>query len=349
MAEVMGFGLSHFPGPLVPMEHWPQILRTNVEKGRIPRDVFDDRSKWPKAMLEEWSNDEGQAAAREHYARLMSGYREIRRRLDEFNPDVILVWGDDQYENFRKDGVPAFCVYIFDEIICKPFAGGKRGPFRTDQNCWNAPADFALPFKGHRKAADSLTRALIGEEFDIAYALEARHENGLSHAFAITRVALDFDQRGFDYPIVPFHINCYGSQMMTTAAGQPIICPPSPNPGRCFDIGAAVARYFRDSPWRAALIGSSSWSHGSLTRKFQRLYPDIEADRRRFKELESNRFAAWRSLNTDEIEDAGQNEMLNWICLAGAMHELGHKVEIVDFVESYVFNSSKCFASFAPA
>ncbi len=38
--------------------------------------------------------------------------------------------------------------------------------------------------------------------------------------------------------------------------------------------------------------------------------------------------------------------MLNWVCLAGAMAELGYKAEIVDYVETYVFNSSKCFALF---
>lgn len=38
--------------------------------------------------------------------------------------------------------------------------------------------------------------------------------------------------------------------------------------------------------------------------------------------------------------------MLNWITLAGAMSELGRKVEIIDWVETYVMNSNKCFAAF---
>ena len=39
---------------------------------------------------------------------------------------------------------------------------------------------------------------------------------------------------------------------------------------------------------------------------------------------------------------------LNWIALAGAMTEMGMKVEVIDYVESYIFNSAKCFALFPP-
>jgi hypothetical protein len=34
------------------------------------------------------------------------------------------------------------------------------------------------------------------------------------------------------------------------------------------------------------------------------------------------------------------------MCLAGAMHALGQRAEIVDYVESWIFNSDKCFAIF---
>jgi hypothetical protein len=38
--------------------------------------------------------------------------------------------------------------------------------------------------------------------------------------------------------------------------------------------------------------------------------------------------------------------MLNWFCLAGAMSELKRKPAWSEFIESYVFNSNKCFAIF---
>jgi hypothetical protein len=57
-------------------------------------------------------------------------------------------------------------------------------------------------------------------------------------------------------------------------------------------------------------------------------------------------FALRRGLEQGQLDDAGQHEFLKWACLARAMDELGYHPEIVDFVESYVFNSSKCFAVF---
>ena len=346
MGEILGLGLSHYPGPLVPADAWPRMLQTNVEKGRVPAHVFADRASWPAPMREEWGADEGIGAAHVHRDRLVASYRELRRRLDEFKPDLVLIWGDDQYENFRTEGVPAFCVYLFEELTSKPFSGIARGPFRVAENAWGLPPETPLTLRGHREAGDALMRSLLDHDFDPAYAFEARHERGLSHAFAYSVLFLDQDRAGFPYPVLPFHVNCYGSQMMTTAAGIAATCPPSPSPRRCFDIGAATARFFAASPWRVALIGSSSWSHGSLTQKHDRLYPDIAADRARFEELRNNSFASWRNLQQAQLDDAGQNELLNWICLAGAMDELGYHAEIVDFVESYVFNSSKCFAVF---
>jgi hypothetical protein len=36
------------------------------------------------------------------------------------------------------------------------------------------------------------------------------------------------------------------------------------------------------------------------------------------------------------------------MCLAGAMETLDYKPEIIDYVETYVLNSSKCLAVFKP-
>jgi hypothetical protein len=96
-----------------------------------------------------------------------------------------------------------------------------------------------------------------------------------------------------------------------------------------------------------ALIGSSSWSHAFLTEKNCWLYPDLESDRLRVDELRSGRFSEWGSLQSSQLEAAGQHELLNWVCLAGAMTELGRSAEVLDFVETYVLNSTKVLAVFA--
>jgi hypothetical protein len=39
--------------------------------------------------------------------------------------------------------------------------------------------------------------------------------------------------------------------------------------------------------------------------------------------------------------------MLNWMCLAGAMAELKRQPDAARFVQTYIFNSNKCFAAFS--
>ena len=114
------------------------------------------------------------------------------------------------------------------------------------------------------------------------------------------------------------------------------------------ELGAAAARAMLESPWRVALIASSSWSHAFLTEKNWWMYCDVESDRARFEEFQAGNFEAWRGLTTAQVEDAGQQEMLNWMCLAGALSELERKPEIVEFQQTYVHNSSKCLAVARP-
>ena len=48
------------------------------------------------------------------------------------------------------------------------------------------------------------------------------------------------------------------------------------------------------------------------------------------------------------IEDSGQQEVLNWMCLMGGMNELGRRPSETSYVESWIFNSNKCFAVYQP-
>ena len=74
----------------------------------------------------------------------------------------------------------------------------------------------------------------------------------------------------------------------------------------------------------------------------------MESDRQRFEEFKAGNYEAWRKLTTGQVEDAGQQEMLNWMCLAGVLSELNRKPEIVEFQQTYVHNSSKCLAVAKP-
>ena len=353
MGELLGLGLTHFPGLSVDDSRMAGTLRRTLASGRVPA-ALKEPQNWPAPMREEWGQDEGRAAAARHRGRLVEAFRQARQQLDAFKPDFVLIWGDDQYENFREDIIPPFCLYILEQAESTPLLGTDMTAM--PHNVWGEPADKTYTFKGHPDGAKYLARRLLEAGFDLPYAYATRHQKGLAHSFAFTLLYLDYDRRGFDYPVVPFHVNCYGSSVIRSRGGGAHLSnggtaepdPPGPSPARCFEIGRATARALKESPWRVALIGSSSWSHAFLTEKNNWIYPDLEADRKRCEQLKSGAFVKWGALDGAELESAGQHELLNWICLAGAMSELGRSAEIIDFVETYVYNSNKCFAVFPP-
>ncbi len=362
MGEVLGLGISHYPPLSGRDDDMARLLKTRLQDPDAPA-AAKDPAGWPELMRREWGEDEGAAGAAIHRQDMVRGLRKAREALDAFQPDLVLVWGDDQYENFRESLVPAFCVLAYEDMAIRPWAppsedanfvftpeGGGR------PNHWGEGRDFEIKVRGHREAARHIASALIERDFDVAYAYEPLNQPGLSHAFLNTVLYLDYDRRGFPFPIVPFPINCYGRLTISYRGfasrlgerGRPAD-PPSPSPRRIFDLGAETARVCRESPWRVALVASSSWSHAFLVDKTWRLQPDLAADRRMYRALLDGDWNAWRSTTLAEVEDAGQQELLNWFALAGAMDALGQACSWSDYVETYAFNSTKVTAIFPPA
>jgi len=76
------------------------------------------------------------------------------------------------------------------------------------------------------------------------------------------------------------------------------------------------------------------------------LWPDHEGDRILFDAVSRADYATWRKRSLAEMEFSGQHEMLNWMCLIGAMEALDKKPVIQDYMETYILASDKCFLSF---
>lgn len=338
MSEILGIGCSHGPGIFGPPEVLTEIyLKLNLRSELTPAHLKDPKN-WPAKMREEWGDDEGLAFCRAYQATLQAAYQKARAAIDAFNPDFVLIFGDDQYEVFREDLLPPWAIFAIDEVVC----GGERGGGKP------------LTIRGHREAANRIAAELIRAGFEVGCSWELRNQEGYGHAFTSTVQYLS-QERAFDYPVIPFSINCYGRYLRIPGPNRHPIRgrilvddtdppPPSPMPWRTYDMGKEVARIIRESPYRAVIIGSSSWSHASLTPKNHFLWPDVEADRKRLAELEAGEFHKWRDLTPEEIVDAGQHEILNWVALAGAME--GRKPEILAFAESYITNSDKTVCLF---
>jgi hypothetical protein len=350
MAEILGLGCTHRPLMLRRDEEWTFMLRTALADPAMPAEMKDP-ARWPEPLRAELGNDWGAAAAGRARQVFRRHFAEARRALDAFKPDVIIMWGDDQYENFKEDIIPAFAVLAYADREIQPWKH-RRSP----DNPWGEPADKSFRLRGHREAGKYLAAGLIACGIDVAYAYQPLH-HPLGHAFENTVLLLDDARTGFDYPLVPFAVNCYGRRV-NAAQGLRLplalrdkirdLDPPSPNPSRCMQVGAATARIMAASPWRTALVASSSWSHSFLTEKHWQLWPDVAADRRLFAALQAGDYDTWRRTTTDEIEDSGQHEVLNWFCLLGAMEALGRRPARADFIETWAFVSPAVFAYYPP-
>ena len=347
MSDILGLGITHYPG-LIPRFAQPGSLRKLLQDPGLPA-RYRSAEGWPEVMRREWADDEGAAFAERHRQAVKAEMMKARAALDEFQPDFVVVWGDDQHENFRDDVIPSFCVLAYDAVDVQPWSRAGAPP-----NVWGEAPDATFHIRGHRQGAKYLASRLLEQNFDMAYSYRPLHQP-LGHAFTNSVLYLDWERRGFPYPMVPFSVNCYGRRVIATrgymeSLAHPVadadLDPPSPSPSRCFDLGAACARALAASPWRVALVASSSWSHAFLTRKHWYLYPDTPADRRLFAALTAGDYAAWRATPLARVEDSGQHELLNWFCLAGAMAELGRKPDWNVFIESNIMNSNKVIATF---
>src|SRR5690242_15309333 len=116
-----------------------QIL---ADPGLAERDC--DPANWPESLRREYGDDNGKASAAAHREAVVHHLRTLRQTLDEFAPDVVLIWGDDQYENFREDVIPPFFIRAYDKAEVTPWEQLER--FGLGTNVWGEPADTVFHF-----------------------------------------------------------------------------------------------------------------------------------------------------------------------------------------------------------
>ena len=354
MSEVLLAGVTHYPPLSMPDSMMADILRRTLADPSIPQ-LEKNPSRWPQHMQDEWGHDEGLASAAVHRAALVAGLGRVRAELDAFQPDLVLIWGDDQHENFHEDLIPPYAVLAYDDLTVLPWAQAAASAMTAGKaNVWDEPPTQERLIKGHQTAARWLVEELIGEGFDVAYAYRQLHHPGLSHAFLNTILYLDYERTGFPWPVVAMPVNCYGRKVvgargfMTRFDEHPEPDPPSPAPSRLMALGGAIMRAAQRSPWRIAMIASSSWSHAFLCDHTWRLRPDTDADHNLYDALVAADYTTWESVSLDDVERAGQQEVLNWCILLGAARAAHAEVSWSTFIETSCFNSNKVFALWNP-
>ena len=197
MGEVLGLGCSHAPMILNPAEQWPEIRRRIY--GGVPN------YEAPPKMVEELGDDNGASRDKVNQQKIVDAFAVLREKLTAWNPDLVIVVGDDQVENFKRENLPTFCLYTGNEVDGYPFhrPGGKI-------NIWNESQDKKYSFKSPGDFSKEMVKFLIRAGFDMSSATELKGwDYGLPHAHINPLMFLNQDGA---IPVLPLFVNCYGEE-----------------------------------------------------------------------------------------------------------------------------------------
>jgi 3-O-methylgallate 3,4-dioxygenase len=314
MAEiVIGVACSHTPQLSSGVDMWADHAERDR---RNPRLLGTDAEFHSYAELLETADPD---LAREltpqvwaaKYERAQSALAELADRLAAARPDVAVVFGDDQQELFRDDGIPAFACFLGDALVDLPPTEERlaRMPEGIRAASWAAHADQPQQHRSCAELSGRVLELLTERDFDVMRFNVQPEGRPLGHAFTFPRYRLGLSP---DTPIAPIFINTY--------------YPPNvPSASRCFALGRvvreAVASWGRDA--RVAIIASGGLSHFVV---------DEGLDRRVLAGIERDDADALGSLTRRQLR-SGTSEVLNWIAAAGALG--GLKATVLDYVPGY--------------
>ncbi len=323
---------SHTPFLLNTLERW-ELTRTL----RAAKDGFA-----PGIPVESRAEMEAKEA------RIAAGRAVLRDVLRAARPDVLVIFGDDQLEQFRLANFPALSIFTG-----AAFSGFRIAPVDGPP----APGDWpALPHdaphwqtvRGHPELARALLVGLTARGFDMAFSTQlADPERGMGHAIMRPHTLLETN---FAIPTVPVWINCYYG--------------PQPTAQRCYALGRAVRAIIAAYPHdlRVAVIGSGGlWhtpgaGHSILDEDFDRaiLAEVVSGDARAMATTFDAYPLAYDPTDARSLKDAsggtgvvnglgsGTGEIRNWIAAAATVD--GVRGTVVDYIPVYASPVGIAFA-----
>jgi 3-O-methylgallate 3,4-dioxygenase len=294
---VLGLGASHGPPVTMPSELWGMLMEKDQKDKRMDYNALCQTA--PANIHDEITPEKMKA----RYDASQRALGTLQQKLEETRPDVLVVIGDDQKEQFQDENMPAFSVYRGGPMQFFKRKGPQTGMFAGlayhEHSNATAP-DAPRPCEAAPELADSLIRYLTNEDFDISTCSEFREDIGMGHAFHFVYRTI---MPECDIPMLPIMVNTmYG--------------PNIPTAKRCYALGEALRKGIEawDSSKRVAVMASGGLSHVIIDAELDHMVIDalIEKDADRLKGLPFER------LN----RAAGTSEIRNWIVAAGALDSL---------------------------
>ncbi|HUZ77206.1 MAG TPA: hypothetical protein VMV93_06445 [Chloroflexota bacterium] len=300
---VLGIGTSHTPQISAPWAEWGNLGKTQEVSPAVPEDLEE------QLKPQVWER---------RHASVQAAIKLLGDKIRDAKLDAMVIFGDDQHEQFHDENMPALAIYHGEKVEVHPRQGRPNNP--------NFPSLRFEPtkpeYENDADLANHLIGALTDREFEVTRCNELRAERGIGHAFSFLYQRLWAE---CDIPIVPVMVNTYYP-------------PNQPTPKRCYSLGQAV----RDSVagWggdqRIGIMASGGLSH---------IVIDEPLDHQVIAGLQHKDKEALWALPRDKMR-GGTSEILNWVAAAGALEELD--MTLIDYIPGYRSRpSTGCAMGFA--
>ena len=303
---VLGLATSHSPMLSAPVEQWTAGF--GAKDALDPRlgDFQELRRQNAARVTQELTAEK----LRKRYDAVQKGIAAIAETLKRASPDAVLVIGDDQYELFREDHVPAMNVYWGDAIDRAPVQLDNVPGFRRSA-MWAYYPERAEKYACDAVLGRHVIDSLIKSGFDISHTRSIPPDREIGHAFTFVVRRLMTDQI---IPQVPLMLNTYYP-------------PTQPTLSRCYALGRALREAIEswDEKKSVAIVASGGLSHFVL---------DEELDRGMLAAMEKKDAAGICAWPESKFQ-LGSSEIKTWVVLAGAMEESALQMRVVDYLPCY--------------
>ena len=226
------------------------------------------------------------------YQRIRDGLNLLRERVQALNPNLLIVLGDDQNENFLETNLPQFSIYLGKQLI----AATRDGRIGQRFNC-------------DAEAARKIHEECIEAGIDLASSTSFANDHLISHAH---REPLEYLKIGDDISVLPIFINA--------------INVPAPTPARCYEFGKALRQSVAALPQatRVAVYASGGLSHFSAGFPWKHYQGDCtlgsichDFDLQILGWMQNGEGARLAQLSNRDLIAQGEIELRQWITLMG--------------------------------